>query len=256
MKVVLNILTHGDETVGVGVAKAIKKNKIERGELIINIANELAYKNKKRFIDEDLNRAFPGKHKGNHEQMLAYKIVPLIKSADIVIDIHSTRSGLKDALIVTKLNNKTSEYIHIINPKYLLLMSATKKNALISNAKVGIAFEYGHNKDKIAQQNIIHDIEKLLSYVGLISKKFKKIKKRTMWLDVYKEVPKIKKAKLLSSVRNYKLIKKDSVYAVTAQEKIKAVEDFYPILFGKNSYKTIFGFAAKPLKVDVSKFSK
>lgn len=248
MKVLLNILTHGDETVGLGVAKAIKKNKIEKGELRINIANELAYTRKKRFIDEDLNRVFPGKRKGNHEQMLAYKISALTKSADVVIDIHSTKSGLKDALIVTKLNNKTSEYINIINPKYLLLMSATKSNALISSAKVGIAFEYGHDKDKLALQNIIRDIEKLLSYLGLISKKFKKTKARTTWFDVYKEVPKIKKAQLRPTIKNYKLIKKNSVYALSGKEKIKATEDFYPILFGKNSYKTIFGFAAKQLK--------
>lgn len=250
MKVILNILTHGDETVGVAVAKEIKKNKIEKGELIIHIANELAYKNKKRFLDEDLNRAFPGKIDGSHEQKLAYKIFPLIKSADIVIDIHSTKSGLKDALIVTKLNNKTREYVNIINPKYLLLMRATKNNALISNAKVGIAFEYGHNKDIEAKQKIIYDIEKLLSYLGIISKKVRKSKNKTKWFNVYNTVPKEQSAKLLPNIKNYKLITKNTVYALLGKEKIKASEDFYPILFGEKSYKDIFGFAAKLMETD------
>ena len=117
MKVVLNILTHGHETVGIAVAKEIQKLELKKGELVVHIANELAYAKKRRFIDQDLNRSFPGKKDGNHEEKLAAKILPLVRSADLVIDIHSTRSDLKDALIVTKLNKKTREYVEVINPK-------------------------------------------------------------------------------------------------------------------------------------------
>ena len=117
MKVVLNILTHGHETVGIAVAKEIQKLELKKGELVVHIANELAYAKKRRFIDQDLNRSFPGKKDGNHEEKLAAKILPLVRSADLVIDIHSTRSDLKDALIVTKLNKKTRGYVEVINPK-------------------------------------------------------------------------------------------------------------------------------------------
>jgi succinylglutamate desuccinylase len=249
MKIILNILTHGNETIGLAVAKELKKNKIIHGTLLVHTANELAYKRKVRFIDEDLNRAFPGNPKGNHEQRLAYKILPRIMSADIVIDIHSTKSDLKDALIITTLNNKTRKLIEVINPKYVLLMSATKKNALISNAKVGIAFEYGKNGDKLALQKIVRDIERLLSRLKMISKTCKAGRSKTKWFDVHSTVPKTSKAKVLPSIQNYKLVKKNSVYAVAGKEKIKATEDFYPILFGSGkTYKDIFGFAGTIMK--------
>ena len=147
MKIILNILTHGDEEIGLKVAKEIKKLNIVEKFFSIQIANEKAAKLSKRFIDQDLNRSFPGKSNGNYEQRLASKLLPVIKSADIVLDIHSTTSNLKDALIVTKLDKETLKYIKIIQPKYALLMNITKSNALISNAKVGLAFEYGKDKN-------------------------------------------------------------------------------------------------------------
>ncbi len=249
MKIVLNILTHGDETIGLAVAKEIKKNKILQGTLLVHIANKLAHKRKRRFIDEDLNRAFPGRAKGNHEQRLAHKILPLITSADIVIDIHSTKSDLKDAVIITALHKKTREYIEVINPKYVLLMNATKKNALISNAKVGIAFEYGKNGDKRALKKIVRDIERLLAYLQMISKKYTTEKAKTKWFDVHSTVPKEKGMRVLPNIQNYKLVKKNSVYATLGKEKIKATEDFYPILFGSGkTYKDIFGFAGRLMK--------
>lgn len=256
MKVILNILTHGDETVGFVVAKELKKLKIIKGEFIIHVANELAYRKKKRFIDEDLNRAFPGDKSGNHEQKLAAKIFPLVKSVDIVIDIHATKSNLRDAVIVTKLNKKTKEYVEAINPKYLLWMRATKNNALISNAKVGIAFEYGKNNDKTTAKNTIRDIKKLLSHIGMISKKIKTNAIKTTWLDVYKSVPKEKGAELLPNIKNYKLVKKDRPYATLKNKMFCAEKDFYPILFGSSNYKDIFGFAARPIPQFVAKKAK
>lgn len=245
MKVVLNILTHGDETVGLAVAKEITKLKIIKGELLVHKANELAYKKRKRFIDQDLNRSFPGNAKGNHEQKLAAKILPLVKSADIVIDIHSTTSGLKDALIVTRVNKKTRELIEVIAPKYLLYMRATKSNALISEANIGIAFEYGSNSDKAALREIQLGIKRILSHLGMIETTYLKSRRKTLWLDVYKMVPKPEKAILLKTIKNYKLIAKGTKFASCEGEDIRSKEDFYPIIFGENSYKDIFGFAAR-----------
>jgi predicted deacylase len=248
MKVLLNILTHGDERVGLKVAREIAKLRLKKGEVIVNRANELAYKKKKRFIDQDLNRSFPGKRNGNYEQRLAVKILPMVKSADIVIDIHSTRSGLKDALIVTKLNKKTREYIDVISPKYLLYMRATKNNALMSAAKIGIAFEYGKENDKKALEKIIGGMERLFIHLDMLDGKNGKRRSKIVWMDVYGTVPKPKGARLSSAIKNYKLVAKETEFASVSGEPIIAKEDFYPILFGKNSYKEIFGFSARLLK--------
>ncbi len=244
-KIILNICTHGDEKIGLAVVKAVENLRIKNGELIVNIANKKALKLNRRFVDQDLNRTFPGKRNGNHEERLAYKLLPLIKSADIVIDIHSTTSELKDALIVTKIDKATKEYIRIIDPKYVLNMKVLSKGNLISAAKVGLAFEYGKDKDKKVLNKIIVGIKNLLIYEKMIESPKTKTENKITFFSIYKQVEKPTGAKLKKEIKNYKLIRKNQTYANIRHKKIIAKEDFYPILFGNNNYENIFGFAAK-----------
>jgi succinylglutamate desuccinylase len=249
MKIILNILTHGDERIGLGVAKAIQKLNIDKNILTIQIANKKAFDLKKRFIDQDLNRSFPGKKNGNHEEKIAHKLLPMIRSADIVIDIHSTKSGLKDAIIVTKLNNKTLQCINAMQPKHVLVMSATKNNALISQAKIGIAFEYGKDNDPNVLKNIITDIKRLFCHIGIIhNMKLSKRKRTTHYFNIISEVKKPKGYKLLNKIKNYNLIRKGEIFATNGKEYLVAEKDFYPILFGNKNYKECFGFMGERMR--------
>lgn len=247
MRIVLNILTHGDERIGLKVVREIKKLNIDKNILIIHIANEKAFKLHKRFIDQDLNRSFPGKKNGNYEQKLAYKISPLIKSADIVIDIHSTKSELKDAIVVTKLDTVTRKYIEAIQPKYVLIMNATKDTALISQAKIGLAFEYGKDNDLAVLKKIVKDIKVLFYYIGIVANGQRIRTKKTQYFNVDSSVTKPKGYKLLEKIQNYKLIRKGQQFATDGKNFLIAEDDFYPILFGNKNYANIFGFMSNKL---------
>ena len=245
MKIILNILTHGDERIGLKVEKEIQKLNINRNTLTVQTANSKAFKLRKKFIDQDLNRSFPGKKAGNYEEKLAYKLSAAIKSADLVFDIHSTRSELKDAIIVTKLDGETLKYVKAIQPKYVLIMNTTKNNALISQAKIGIAFEYGKDNDPDALKKIIRDIKRVFCYIGLIDAKLRKRRQIISYFNVVSEIKKPKGYKLLKKIKNYKLIRKGEVFAANGKNYLVAENDFYPILFGESNYKTIFGFKGK-----------
>lgn len=245
MKIILNILTHGDERIGLKVAKEIQKININRNTLTVQIANSKAFKLRKRFIDQDLNRSFPGKKAGNYEEKLACKLSAAIKSADLVLDIHSTRSELKDAIIVTKLDSETLKYIKAIQPKYVLIMDATKNNALISQAKIGIAFEYGKDNDPDVLKKIVSDIKRLFCHIGLIDIKLRKRRRATHYFNVMSEVTKQKGYKLLKKIKNYKLVRKGEAFATNGKDYLVAEDNFYPILFGESNYKDIFGFKSK-----------
>jgi succinylglutamate desuccinylase len=250
MKVILNILTHGDEKIGLKVAKEINKLKISKKCLVIQIANIKAFKAHKRFIDQDLNRSFPGKKNGNYEERLAYKLSPSIKKADIVIDIHSTTSNLKDAVIITKFNDKTLKYVDTIQPRYVLVMTATKDSALMSQAKVGIAFEFGKDSSPIAVKNTVLGVKSILAQAGLLHLNISRNKRvvATEYYEVIKTVPKPKGYSLVKGIKNYQMIKKGTAYAFCGDNKIIAKENFYPILFGEKKYKYYFGFSGKKLK--------
>jgi predicted deacylase len=248
MKIILNIATHGNERIGLKVAKEIKKLHIDENIFTVQVANEKALKLHKRFIDQDLNRSFPGKKEGNYEERRAYELSPIIKKADIVIDIHSTTSALKDAFIITNLNSQTLEYIKIIQPKYVLIMNATKNNALISQAKIGIAFEYGKDNDPAVIKKIVTGIKKLLNHLGVIQVKIPPQKVITTYYNITSTVKKPRGYKILKKIKNYKLVKKGEEYARKKNLRLIAEEDFYPIIFGEKNYKDIFGFKGKKIE--------
>lgn len=245
MNILLAIGTHGDEKIGRVVADALQRCTILRGSLTVLIANEKAYERNVRFIDQDLNRSFPGTKKGNHEQRLAHSLLPIIESYDMVIDIHSTTSELRDAIIVTSLNKKTRHYINVISPKYALWMRATGNSALISNAKIGIAFEYGKDKDPAVAKRVIQGIMRLLMHERMIApKNIRAAQHPIKFFKVTSSVPKPVGAVLAPTIKNYKLITKGTAYAKAPSGAILARRDFYPILFGQHNYTEIFGFAA------------
>lgn len=247
MKILLNILTHGDELIGLKVAEEIKKLNINDQIITIQIANPEAYEQGKRFVDQDLNRAFPGKPNGNYEQRRAHQLLPVIKAADIVIDIHSTTSQLRDALIVTKLDEPTLKCIRAIQPKYALVMEATGNQALISHAAIGLAFEYGQEGSQAVVSKVVEGIKRLLHAVGAIDQSPSAKNTQTKYFRVTSEVKKSPGFQLLDHIKNYTIVRQGEVYAVKGNHKLTATEDFYPILFGQDNYEDIFGFKGAKL---------
>lgn len=248
MKIILNYGTHGSERVGLYVAREIKKLKIDKKILTIQVANPKAYKLKKRFIDQDLNRSFPGKPRGNYEQRLAYKLSPAIRATDVFIDIHSTTSGLRDAAIVTKLDTATRKCLEAIGPKYVLLMNATKDNCTVSQAKIGISFEYG-NDSAATTKRVVTGVKRLFAHLGVIEMKLPRAKSKIKYFDIPCTVKKPAGFKPAKGIKNYKLVRAGQVYATDGKRTLKAKTDFYPILFGENTYTEYFGF--KGLKMNI-----
>ena len=247
-KVLITIMTHGNEIVGMKTAQELRKRypKLIGNGLDILVANEEAFTHKKRFIDHDLNRIFPGKRTGSYEETRAFKLKKIIASYPLVIDIHSTESGSKDIVIVTKMNQATKKILSILSPRYVLYMKMKPDTSLISSSTNGVALEMGKDKDKATLAKNVKVIEKILLHYKLITSTKKYSSYKTEYFEVEKSVSKPQGAKLLSHIKNFTLIKKGDAYAETStKELIIAEENFYPVIFGSKNYKTIFGFSAQ-----------
>jgi predicted deacylase len=248
--VYVNACTHGNEKVGARILEALKDVRVRRGTLVTNIANQEAFSLNKRFVDQDLNRVFPGKPDGCHEERLAHSLLPLVQAADVVVDIHSTESGKHSALIVTKLDGPTVEVIRFVNPKRTVLMSATKDNSLISAAKVGIGFEYGKDGDEATYQGTLDGILDILGGLGMVEGRPKERKKpQTEFYRVSGPLRKEKGFTVEKGVRNFVLVRKGQVVARSGHGELLAPRDFYPVLFGRNTYTEIFGFMGERMDV-------
>lgn len=215
--------------------------------LDIQIANEQAFRLKKRFVEKDLNRVFPGNPNGFYEEKLAYELKSILNKYELVIDVHSTESGSEDMVIVTKFDDPTKKILHVLSPKYVLYMNMQPDSSLISSARIGIAFEMGSDKDELTITKTIKGIECLLSHSGLIEHK-ESFGYPTKYFEVFNQVHKPAGAVLESNIKNFTIIHKDQIFARLANgNPISAGFDFYPVIFGNTNYETIFGFMARIL---------
>jgi succinylglutamate desuccinylase len=255
-KILIVGATHGHEKIGVHVIEELRKLNIDESLVDFEIGNPKACDQNIPFIESDLNRVFPGKEEGTYEEMRAFELSKKILNADMVIDIHSTNTtdlSDKSMLIVTKYDDKTREIIDVINPPKVLYMKYRGDNALISQAKIGIAFEYGKDDSADVLAATLYDIAKLLIHLKIIGNNpYKNIRQEveTETFEVYDAFKRtfVGDYKLDENVINFKLCKKDSVVCtVDIDKEILADEDFVPILFGENRYTEILGFKGRKI---------
>ena len=89
MKILVIGGMHGNELLGIQVVRLLQKNPINNVDGIF--ANEQAIAQNVRFVDQDLNRTFPGSNRGlNYEQQRAAWVIKKAKDYDIVLDFHNT----------------------------------------------------------------------------------------------------------------------------------------------------------------------
>ena len=251
--VLVNACTHGTETVGIGVIEQLKKLKVNKGTLLFNIANERARKSQVAFTETDLNRSFPGNAEGSYEERLAHLIHPVVQACDVVLDIHSTETndpGNESAVIVTKFDDATKKVLDSLSPRLVYIMDYTRSNALVSDATVGIGFEYGRNNHPLTLSMTVRDIQRLLFGMGMIALADETCKKNdTIYYRVFDVIPKVEGVKLKELI-NLKEVKKGQIIGEKNGTPYLAPYDFVPILFGSNRYKDIFGFVGTRVHPD------
>ncbi len=240
---------HGDELIGKRVMEELKRIKLKKGKLITIIGNKKALRMKRRFVDQDLNRSFPGRSDGNYEQRLACDLKENLCGADFVIDIHSTVTDVKDLVIITKVNSEILDLLNFFAPRRVALMTPDiGEKALTYYCKAGISLEYGKDKNMTVQRKVFRDIMIMLAKLDMIDYKFKKNSYKPEFYKIEGVIKKQKGFNLNDEVKNFKFVKKGALIASNKRKSEQAKKNFYPILFGKKSYQDIYGFAAKKVE--------
>jgi len=99
MKILVIGGMHGNEMLGIDLVKNLQENPLENIDSVL--ANEEAIKRNKRFVEQDLNRSFPGVQSGTmYEQRRPVELLKLCKDYDIVLDFHNTFCPYNDCTFI------------------------------------------------------------------------------------------------------------------------------------------------------------
>jgi succinylglutamate desuccinylase len=213
---------HGDETFGLKVFNFYQPKLKNLPGLRLILANEEALAQNKRFIDEDLNRCFPGAANGNTEARLAYRLLPHIQETEIVLDIHTTTSDIEVTPIVTSLNARVRQVINACGSTEVCLMEPPiAGKSLIGQVGAGVSLEFGQDYAQLSGMEYVESmIEVLLHHTSRLPKARKIFSvSHTIPLEI----------SLPNDAKNFTFIPELGGY---------------PFLLGEKSYTTHQGFAA------------
>lgn len=220
MKILIIGCQHGDEKLGEKVIGRFGSKGYKGVDFIL--ANEKAAKRNVRYIDQDLNRSFPGDPNGNYEERRAAEILPIIQSVDIVIDIHTTTSEVKMVPIITSLNAEIERVINLTTAREIVIMGdEAVKQSLIGHARAGISLEFGLAYSQT--EDAINEVQRVIE--GLINDKPNITQERKIFyvsgkIPLEKELPK--------NTHNFEPLEPDGIFPFLLHEKSYAdFQGFY-----------------------------
>lgn len=194
------------------------------------LANEKALKENVRFIDEDLNRVFPGRVDGNHEERIAFELKNKLKGFDCVLDLHSSSNDCPLFGIVTDPTIEQVRFAKRLGLKRLVVISGkfAKGTALIDHVKCGLSLEIGPHNGR-------GNVEEVLELIGNLDSD----------IDVSMEIFELEEYIMKESddvmLENFCEIKKGDLI-----EKGRIAErDFVPVFVNEEAYDGVLCLACR-----------
>jgi succinylglutamate desuccinylase len=235
---------HGDEPCGVVAVEALLEAEppVERPVKLI-VANERALDRDVRYVDEDLNRAFPGSQDAEtHEGRLAHELLSEIRGCEI-LSLHSTQSHPDPFALVAELDGHARSICPYLPIEAVVETAGYSGGRLISYPDV-IELECGHQGSAVAADNAERLAREFLVAVGALPGTGEPPRHHP--LPVFRldqRIPKPEADRYEVFVGNFDRVPEGEHFATAGDEPLVAEYPFYPILLSAHGYRNVFGYA-------------
>ncbi|OIB56461.1 succinylglutamate desuccinylase/aspartoacylase domain-containing protein [Natrialba sp. SSL1] len=238
---------HGDEPCGVrAVERLLDEQPAVTRPVKLIVANEKALERQVRFIDEDLNRAFPGDPDAKtHEGRLASELVDELEGC-LAFSMHSTQSHAEPFAIVNQVTETARELCPQIPVAAMVETSMFAEGRLFSSVET-IEVECGLQGSETAAENADRLTRAFLTAVDALPGD-----------TVHRDLPVFRLTDVIQKeqaktyevfVDNFTEVAAGDPFAAADGEAQIAEEAFYPILMSSNGYEDVFGYTAEKLDV-------
>lgn len=220
------VCQHGNEETPLRVIRRYSQR------LTYVLANPAAYRRNARFMQTDLNRSFPGRERGSHEEKLAKRLLVRVRNYEQVVDLHTATCSTPMFAILTKVSPSHIDLVRRLGVKRVVYMakSIASGRALIDHVNCGVSIECGNERSK----KTAVDIEEALRHFISGGTSGDDIAYYLVY-EILRSSPRLRR--LPKSVRNF-------------QEVSLAGEKFYPVLARERNYKGTLCLMAKRTTYD------
>ncbi|MFC6732907.1 MULTISPECIES: succinylglutamate desuccinylase/aspartoacylase family protein [unclassified Haladaptatus] len=233
---------HGDEPCGVrAVERLLEERPQVRRPVKLIVANEEALAEGVRFLDEDLNRTFPGDPDGDtHESRLAAELIEELDSC-LTLALHSTKSHAEPFAIFDDM----TEYVRDIMPR--LPIAAVVETGDYVEGRLftsidTIEVECGLQGTRDAAENADRLTRAFLTATGVLPGDAPE--KPVPHFRLQDKIPKGPADQYEVFVENFKPVEKGKAFAAADGKTEVAEEPFYPVLLSATGYRNVFGYTA------------
>jgi len=242
---------HGDEPCGVEAVERLVADdpEVERPVKLI-IANEKAIDTGERFVDEDLNRAFPGDPDGDsHESQLAHELAREVQGCT-VLALHSTRSYAEPFAVIDTVDEIAHSLAPLLPVDVLIETDEHTDGRLIEHAHT-IELECGLQGSDDAAENAYWLTRAFLTVSNALAAPLaddqrglpERDEVRVFRLEGPIAKPPGREYDVVAP--NFERVEAGERFAVADGEALTADEPFYPVLLSAEGYDDIFGYAAE-----------
>lgn len=229
---------HGNEKAGIEILERLREQLIIQGTMRLVVANPKAVIMSKRFVEQDLNRCFPGKIDGKFEEQLARQLRRQLSNSDFLVDLHSTTAQTPPFIITRQYQRLVKDLIEAAGIKKVVIRPRSGV-ALIDWVKVGIGIELGPHDAPQTLEDGFSAVINVLSTLNMIKKKKDRINEEAIECfkaEVVLPMPSRFEARP-EGIHNFQMIEKGSAVGISDGVEIVVEKDFYPILYGEVSYQ-------------------
>ncbi len=242
---------HGDEPCGVrAVERLLADDPDVRRPVKLIVANEVALERGERFVDEDLNRAFPGDPDGQtRESRLAHEIAREVQGCT-VLALHSTSSYPDPLAVIDTVDEIARSLAPRLPVEILIETDEHTEGRLIEHAHT-IEVECGLQGTEQAAKNGYWLLRAFLAASNVLSapaadeRLAAAERKEVQVFRLEGPIPKPPGREYEVVVPNFEQVDAGERFAIADGEALTAEAPFYPVLLSAHGYDDIFGYAAE-----------
>ncbi|MFC7177644.1 succinylglutamate desuccinylase/aspartoacylase domain-containing protein [Halosegnis marinus] len=234
---------HGDEPCG---ARAVERLLLEAPDVSrpvkLVVANEEALERNVRYVEEDLNRAFPGAPDADtHEGRLAHELLAELRGCT-VLSMHSTQSYDRPFALSTDTDALARAVVPHLGVDALVQTGEFAEGRLIDFIDV-VEVECGYQGSDEAAENAYRLCREFLGAVGALGEASPERTDIPVF-RLERQLPKpVGATEYETYAENFERVAEGDRYARADDEEFVAERPFYPILLSAYGYENVFGYA-------------